>query len=1259
MTAARKIRSVLLWAGLSLLALLVLIGGTVLWVINSTSGTRWAVNRARGVLGNALTIEQVAGSLAGPLVIEGLHYRDPGGAFDVRAERAVVDVELMALLRGTAHVRDCEVRGVTVVLGPSKDEEKDEPSEPFSLQPPIDIRLDRFDLAKFALRREDQVLVEIDTASAVAAWTDESLEVQTLDVRAPQGAITFEGAVSGEKVYSGEGRGRFRWQAGEQTYAGTIAARGRDARASLDVALSQPLDAHVSADVEQQANLPWKLELEVPTFDPRKKLMPDTSLTDLAATLNGSGDLSHATLTGAVVVSGETVNIERLRVTRNEPNVDVDAILHRPSGGTLNATGVVMLEREPLAAKLALQWQDFVIPESLAGQELHTNGQLDFEGSAQDYAASGAFKIGPAERIADIAVRLHGSPQQVQLEQLDIHQRAGQLAATGRIDLSPQLGWQITATARGFDPGAFAVEWPGDLNFDIASNGTLSDAAPAGRLRITNLQGRLRKRSLHGAADLSMTRERTLAGTLDVASGQSRVRIEGKGGGSMEALATIAVPDLADWLPDAGGALDARITARGRWPKLRITGSAHGSSLQLTDTHAESLKLDFDITQPTDPRGSVNVEVAQLETAGLTFGSLSVRAQGDAASHTLTLDSTGEPLAAEMRVRGARTQPQEGIGWSGSVEQLVLNVKDVARLSLQAPAHVAYSPQGMSLSQACLADDELRLCLAGRSAADGELAVSYSLHAVPLALAKTFAADLPVAISGMLDGEGNLRRTRDGQFVGNATLQSASGQIAEVATAGIDDAQVLLKYDGLRVDADLNGQQGRASVQARLNDRGQLRGSVELTGLGSAATDIRGKVAVSLPSIAVAEAFVPQLANVQGKLDVSADIAGTLDAPQIRGKIDATELATDLPAVGLKLRDGRINVTAREDGMFALTGGISSGKGTMRFDGVASQSGTAQINIEGQQFLAADIPGAHVLVEPKLRFNRATERMTVEGDVHIPSATIDLQKLPRTARTQAVSSDVVVIDAKTQEEARQEPVPLYATVRVTFADEQVALSGFGLDAKVGGQLSVREAPGAPTTGSGEVRVTGTYKAYGQDLKIRQGQLLFAGTPIDDPRLNIVAVREIEDEDVVAGLRVQGSARNPQLTVFSEPPLGQSNALSYLVTGKALEDVGSEDGDALSAAARSLSTATGGVLAKNIGARIGVDELAIKDSDAIGGAALTIGQYLSPKLYVSYGVGLFDPGEVVTVRYKLAKSLAFEALTGPRDSRAGLEYRIER
>jgi translocation and assembly module TamB len=55
----------------------------------------------------------------------------------------------------------------------------------------------------------------------------------------------------------------------------------------------------------------------------------------------------------------------------------------------------------------------------------------------------------------------------------------------------------------------------------------------------------------------------------------------------------------------------------------------------------------------------------------------------------------------------------------------------------------------------------------------------------------------------------------------------------------------------------------------------------------------------------------------------------------------------------------------------------------------------------------------------------------------------------------------------------------------------------------------------------------------------------------------------------------------------------------------------------------------------------------------------VGKYLSPRLYLSYGVGLFEPGTVITLRYRLSHRWSFEAQNATDFSRASFNYRIEK
>jgi translocation and assembly module TamB len=41
------------------------------------------------------------------------------------------------------------------------------------------------------------------------------------------------------------------------------------------------------------------------------------------------------------------------------------------------------------------------------------------------------------------------------------------------------------------------------------------------------------------------------------------------------------------------------------------------------------------------------------------------------------------------------------------------------------------------------------------------------------------------------------------------------------------------------------------------------------------------------------------------------------------------------------------------------------------------------------------------------------------------------------------------------------------------------------------------------------------------------------------------------------------------------------------------------------------------------------------------------------------VGLFEPGEVIALRYKLNKAVGVRIQRGTEETRAGIEYRIER
>jgi translocation and assembly module TamB len=187
-------------------------------------------------------------------------------------------------------------------------------------------------------------------------------------------------------------------------------------------------------------------------------------------------------------------------------------------------------------------------------------------------------------------------------------------------------------------------------------------------------------------------------------------------------------------------------------------------------------------------------------------------------------------------------------------------------------------------------------------------------------------------------------------------------------------------------------------------------------------------------------------------------------------------------------------------------------------------------------------------------------------------------------------------------------------------------------------------------------VQGEYSIYRQDLKVERGRLIFASGPIDDPGLDMRATRRTGD--VLAGVQARGTLKSPELTLFSEPSMSDTDTLSYLMLGRPADQARGADGELLYQAATSLGAAGGELLAQKIGSVFGIKDVSIQTGATSTDTALVIGTYLSPRLYINYGIGLLEPVNTFRMRYKLNKNWQFQSETGVH-SGADILYTIER
>jgi translocation and assembly module TamB len=220
------------------------------------------------------------------------------------------------------------------------------------------------------------------------------------------------------------------------------------------------------------------------------------------------------------------------------------------------------------------------------------------------------------------------------------------------------------------------------------------------------------------------------------------------------------------------------------------------------------------------------------------------------------------------------------------------------------------------------------------------------------------------------------------------------------------------------------------------------------------------------------------------------------------------------------------------------------------------------------------------------------------------------------------------------------------------------VTGFGMDVHPTGSVIVTEAPGLPPLGSGRFDVKdGTYQIYGQDLAVESGSLIFGGGPLTNPGVNARATRTASD-GTVAGFLVSGTVMRPVVQVFSEPAMGQSEALSYIMYGKPIEQANLSQGQIASTMATTMGVPGTNLLAQGIASSLGIEQAKVNVGTSLQSASVSLGTHLSPKLYVSAGMDVLQSTSTLHIRYILNRIFTLEAETA-RQNRVDLLYTVER
>lgn len=432
-----------------------------------------------------------------------------------------------------------------------------------------------------------------------------------------------------------------------------------------------------------------------------------------------------------------------------------------------------------------------------------------------------------------------------------------------------------------------------------------------------------------------------------------------------------------------------------------------------------------------------------------------------------------------------------------------------------------------------------------------------------------------------------------------------------------------------------------------------------------------------LRQIGVLDLLLPKIKNLQGLFKADANISGTLFAPQLTGEILVQSASGLVPSLNLQLKEIQLQVKLIKKEINWI-GRVRSGEGYLQLKGLTQYKDKklpTLFDITGDNITVSNTRNYKIIATPKLQIKASTQRIDIKGVVFLPHAKFKFGA--EDENIVELSKDVVFTDAKKKPSFE---LPFYSDIQIRFGDD-IKFSYEGLKTKLEGQLALKDEPGRPTLASGQLNlVGGEYKYYNQILKVQPGSyVLFPGSVADNPNLNITVSKQVKlapatnsnvppspgnvptsatpsifstfnqsfsSAESEVGVRVRGTAQNPQMSLFANPAtLNQMDILSYILTGQ-------PSGQLSAASAQLLFNAASGLGGKNsdltqlvqsLQKGVGLDELSVQASpimSSTGGleqnTSLVIGKALSPRLYVSYSLGILKPISILQMSYLLNK-----------------------
>jgi translocation and assembly module TamB len=466
---------------------------------------------------------------------------------------------------------------------------------------------------------------------------------------------------------------------------------------------------------------------------------------------------------------------------------------------------------------------------------------------------------------------------------------------------------------------------------------------------------------------------------------------------------------------------------------------------------------------------------------------------------------------------------------------------------------------------------------------------------------------------------------------------------------------------------------------------------------GQTAVDTEGPISISiridslpLSIIAGDDTFIE---NADGYIDCDLSISETINDPVVEGGFSIRNGGLSATEYGVKYHDIQVGLSFLPNRVMIDSVTMLRSKGKLHLSGsldydsslIAGQIRSARVDLLTDEFYVVRHRDYEVQLSSDVAVRGDDNSAVYSGSITVdrsrlflPALISDTDQAPvddlglpllvaatRDTAADSLRNGSLVDDEPAHDSLVSDMMSMLSGRMKLTIPRNTWIKSPELSLELAGDLEIVQEGGEPEL-FGNIRVVrGHYDLYGRRFKVQRGQVMFSGGDYLNPVLDVEAryvFRTPTREKKELNLVVTGTAEVPAIKfTLDGTEVPEGDAVSYIVFGRSLDQLNQSQQSALGQKPGTTGMAAGlasrvlaGQLAGVLDRTLNLDVIEIKAGEDLEAAAVIIGKYITPDLFMSYQRSFgssrdddLEP-EIVTLEYQLARLIYLQLTEGDAD-----------